>query len=190
MKNSLILASASPRRLALLKQIGIVPSLVIPADINETPQKGELPAKYAMRIAKEKTWVVAKQYPQSIVLGADTVVACARRIFPKADDAKTAVMCIRHLEGRRHRVYTAICIIKDGKEYEEIVQTQLRMNRLSDKQIADYIVSNEWQGKAGGYAIQGYAESFIPWISGSYSNVVGLPLYETAKLLARFQIVG
>lgn len=186
--SNLILASASPRRLALLKQIRITPDLVIPADIDETPQKGELPAKYAMRVAREKAWIVAKQYPQAIVLAADTVVACARRIFPKAEDAKTAVMCLRHLEGRRHRVYTAICVIKDGREYEETVQTQLRMNRLSDKQIADYIVSNEWHGKAGGYAIQGYAESFIPWISGSYSNVVGLPLNETAKLLARFGI--
>jgi len=184
-KNNLILASASPRRLELLKQVGIVPQQVVAADIDETPHKAELPAKYAARLAREKALIVAAKYPQNLILAADTVVACGRRIFPKAEDAKTAVMCLRHLSGRRHRVYTAICIIKNGREYEDIALTQLKMNRLSDKQIADYITSKEWEGKAGGYGIQGYAESFIPWISGSYSNVVGLPLYETMRLLAR-----
>ncbi len=183
--NNLILASASPRRVALLKQVGIEPEAVVPADIDEAPQKNELPAKYAARMAREKANIIAARYPGKIILAADTVVACGRRIFPKAEDAKTAVMCIRHLEGRRHRVYTAICVIKDGREYEETVLTQLRMNRLSDKQIAEYIAGNEWQGKAGGYAIQGSAEAFIPWINGSYSNVVGLPLNETLRLLAR-----
>lgn len=182
---NLILASSSPRRLALLKQLDIVPEQVVAADIDETPHKGELPAKYAARMAREKANIVASKYPKNLVLAADTVVACGRRIFPKAEDAKTAVMCLRHLSGRRHRVYTAVCIIKDGKEYEETVLTQLRMNCLSDKQIAQYIVSEQWQGKAGGYGIQGYAEAFIPWISGSYSNVVGLPLTETLRLLVR-----
>ncbi len=185
MKNNIILASASPRRLALLKQVGIVPQKVVAADIDETPQKAELPAKYAARMAREKANIIAAKYPDNVVLAADTVVACGRRIFPKAEDAKTAVMCLRHLSGRRHRVYTAICVIKNGREYEETVLTQLKMNLLSDKQIADYITGKEWEGKAGGYAIQGSAEAFIPWISGSYSNVVGLPLYETLKLLAR-----
>lgn len=185
MKNNLILASASPRRLELLKQVGIVPQQVVAADIDETPHKGELPAKYAARVAQEKGAVIAAKYPNDIVLAADTVVACGRRIFPKAEDAKTAVMCLRHLSGRRHRVYTAICVMRDGKKYEDIVLTQLKINRLSDKQIADYVASKEWEGKAGGYGIQGFAESFIPWISGSYSNVVGLPLHETMKLLAR-----
>lgn len=183
--NNLILASASPRRLGLLKQVGIAPEQVVAADIDETPHKGELPARYAARMAREKAGIVAALYPEKMVLAADTVVACARRIFPKAEDARTAVICLRHLSGRRHRVYTAVCLIKGGREYEETAVTQLRMNRLSDKQIAEYIVSKEWEGKAGGYSIQGYAESFIPWISGSYSNVVGLPLHETLKLLAR-----
>jgi septum formation protein len=184
-KNNLILASASPRRLALLAQVGIVPKQVVAADIDETPHKSELPAKYAARLAREKANIIAEKYPNDLVLAADTVVACGRRIFPKADDAKTAVMCLRHLSGRRHRVYTSVCLIKDGREYEETVLTQLKMDRLSDKQIADYITGKEWEGKAGGYAIQGLAEAFIPWIAGSYSNVVGLPLHETLKLLAR-----
>jgi septum formation protein len=183
--NNLILASASPRRLALLAQVGIIPEQVLAADIDETPHKAELPAKYAARLAREKANIISAQYPEKIVLAADTVVACGRRIFPKAEDAKTAVMCLRHLSGRRHRVYTAVCLIKDKKEYEITTLTQLRMDRLNDKQIADYISSKEWEGKAGGYAIQGSAEAFIPWISGSYSNVVGLPLYETLRLLAR-----
>jgi septum formation protein len=187
MNDKLILASASPRRLALLKQVGIVPQQVISADIDETPHKAELPAKYAARMAREKAGVIAAKYPENIVLAADTVVACGRKIFPKAEDAKTAVMCLRHLSGRRHRVYTSVCVIKNGREYEETVLTQLKMNRLSDKQIADYITSKEWEGKAGGYAIQGSAEAFIPWISGSYSNVVGLPLHETLRLLARVE---
>ena len=185
MNNNLILASASPRRLALLTQVGVVPQQVVAADIDETPQKAELPAKYAARMAREKANIVAAKYPNDIILAADTVVACGRRIFPKAEDAKTAVMCLRHLSGRRHRVYTSVCVIKNGREYEATALTQLKMNRLSDKQIADYITSKEWEGKAGGYAIQGSAEAFIPWISGSYSGVVGLPLYETLKLLAR-----
>jgi septum formation protein len=184
-KNNLILASASPRRIALLKQVGIEPEAIVPADIDETPHKGELPAIYAARMAREKANIIAAKYPGKIILAADTVVACGRKIFPKAEDAKTAVMCIRHLSGRRHRVYTAVCVIRDGREYEETVLTQLKMNRLSDKEIAQYIAGNEWQGKAGGYAIQGTAEAFIPWVSGSYSNVVGLPLYETLKLLKR-----
>lgn len=185
MSNKLILASSSPRRLELLKQVGIVPEMVVGADIDETPHKAELPAKYAARMAREKANIIAAKYPKDLVLAADTVVACGRRIFPKAEDAKTAVMCLRHLSGRRHRVYTAVCIIKDGKEYEETTLTQLRMDKLSDKQIANYISGKEWEGKAGGYAIQGYAEAFIPWISGSYSNVVGLPLTETLRLMAR-----
>lgn len=184
-RNSLILASASPRRLALLKQVGIVPQQVVAADIDEAPHKGELPEKYAARLAREKANIVAAKYPDNIILAADTVVACGRRIFPKAEDAKTAVTCLRHLSGRRHRVYTAVCIIKNAREYEETVLTQLKFQRLSDKQIADYIASKEWEGKAGGYGIQGFAESFITWISGSYSNVVGLPLNETMRLLAR-----
>ncbi len=183
--NEIVLASASPRRLTLLAQIGIVPQEVVAADIDETPQKAELPTQYAKRIARQKAWAVAPKFPQNIVLAADTVVACGRRILPKAEDEKTAEKCLRLLSGRRHRVYTAICIIKNNREYEEICLTHIRMNRLTDKQIADYIAGGQWEGKAGGYAIQGSAEAFIPWISGSYSNVVGLPLHETLQLLAR-----
>lgn len=184
-KNNLILASASPRRLALLAQVGIVPSKVHACDIDETPKKAELPAIYAARVAREKAHVASAIYPDNIILAADTVVACGRRILPKAEDAKTAEQCLKLLNGRRHRVYTAVCIIKSGKEYEATALTHLRMNRLNEKQIAEYITSNEWEGKAGGYAIQGRAEAFIPWISGSYSNVVGLPLAEVVKLLGK-----
>lgn len=184
-KNDLILASASPQRLALLAQIGIVPEKITAAEIDETVRKSELPTEYAVRVAREKAEIVAKQYLEKIILAADTVVVCGRKILPKAEDEKTAAMCLRHLSGRRHRVYTAICVVKNGKYYEEMVLTQLKMNRLSDQQITAYIESREWEGKAGGYAIQGRAGAFIPWISGSYSNVVGLPLYETMRLLAR-----
>ncbi len=185
MKNSLILASSSPRRLALLKQVEITPRLVLGADIDETPIKGELPADYVKRLAAEKAQAISAKHPDDFIMAADTAVACGRRILPKAEDAKTAEKCLRLLSGRRHRVYTAICIIKNQKKYEDICLTNVRMDRLDDKKIANYIASNQWEGKAGGYAIQGLAESFIPWISGSYSNVVGLPLHETLKLLAR-----
>ena len=179
----LILASASPRRLQLLKQIGIAPAQVVAADIDEAPQKNELPAKYAVRMAAEKAVVVATQHTNDLVLAADTVVACGRRILPKAEDEKTARKCLDLLSGRRHRVYTAVCVMIGDKKHECLVQTHVRFNRLGEKEISAYILSNEWHGKAGGYAIQGTAEAFIPWIGGSYSNVVGLPLAETAKLL-------
>lgn len=185
MKNKLILASASPRRLALLAQVGIVPDDTVPADIDETPRKAELPAKYAARMAREKALAVAALHPAAIVLAADTVVACGRTVFPKAEDAQTAAYCLKRLTGRRHRVYTAVCVIKAGREYEATVMTQVRMLKLTDAQIAAYVATEQWQGKAGGYGIQGAAEAFIPWLGGSYSNVVGLPLAETVKLLKR-----
>ncbi len=179
-----ILASASPRRLQLLQQVGLTPDEIIPADLDESPLKGELPDKYALRVAQEKAALVAAKHPQSIVLAADTVVAAGRRILPKAEDEKTARKCLQLLSGRRHRVYTAVCVIaKGGKRSSKLVMTQVRFNRLSEKDIERYIASGEWQGKAGGYAIQGKAEEFIPWINGSYSNVVGLPLAETLHLL-------
>jgi septum formation protein len=184
-KNSLILASASPRRLALLAQAGITPDSIIPANIDETPLKAEQPHVYAKRMARHKALAVAALHKDSVILSADTVVACGRTIFPKADDAKTAEYCLKKLRGRRHRVYTAVCVIKDGREYETISLTQVRFSPLTDAQIAAYVASNEWQGKAGGYGIQGVAETFIPWISGSYSNVVGLPLAETVRLLKK-----
>ncbi len=174
-----ILASASPRRLQLLQQIGIAPDQTISADIDETSRMAELPDKYALRMAEAKASVIAKKYPDAIVLAADTVVAAGRRILPKAEDEATARKCLKLLSGRRHRVYTAVCVNKKSR----VVMTAVRFNRLDDKTIDRYIASGEWRGKAGGYAIQGLAESFIPWISGSYSNVVGLPLAETAHLL-------
>jgi septum formation protein len=178
-----ILASASPRRLQLLKQIGYVPDQVIPADIDETPEKKELADTYAARLAKSKSMVIAEQYPDAIILAADTVVACGRRILPKAEDEATARECLKLLSGQRHRVYTAIHVISPAKSMHRTLCTRLKFKRLEPQEIDFYISTNEWQGVAGGYAIQGYAERFIPWINGSHSAIVGLPLSETANLL-------
>ena len=180
---SFILASASPRRLELLKQIGLVPLAVVPADTDETPLKNELPAVYAQRIAHAKAHVVAGKHQGAIILAADTVVACGRRILPKAENEKQARQCLELLSGRRHRVYTAVCIKTPTAISQKLVLTQVQFKRLRDTDIAAYIASGEWQGKAGGYAIQGLAAGFIPRINGSYSNVVGLPLAETAQML-------
>jgi septum formation protein len=179
----LILASASPRRLQLLQQIGLVPAQIIAPEIDETPLKAEHPDKYALRMAEAKAAAVAAKNPNVIVLAADTVVAAGRRILPKAEDEPTARHCLEILSGRRHRVYTAVCVSAGGKARTKLAMTQLRFSRLDEKTIAHYLASNEWHGKAGGYAIQGMAEAFIPWISGSYSNVVGLPLAEAIHLL-------
>ena len=181
----LVLASASPRRLALLAQIGIVPDAVEPADIDETPARGELPAAHVVRLAQEKARVVAPRHPGAFILAADTVVACGRRILPKAEDAATARACLALLSGRRHRVYCGIALIGPaGVPATRRVVSQVAFKRLSEMEIAAYLESGEWHGKAGGYAIQGLAAAFVPWIAGSYSNIVGLPLYETAQLLA------
>jgi len=180
---SFILASASPRRLQLLQQVGLTPERIIPADIDETPRKGELPEAYAGRMAEEKAAAVAALHPDSAVLAADTVVACGRRILPKAEDERTAKKCLELLSGRRHRVYTSVCLLHQGGRRQKTVMTQVRFRRLGEKEIAHYLASGEWRGKAGGYAIQGLAEAFIPWIGGSYSNVVGLPLAETWAML-------
>lgn len=179
-----ILASASPRRLQLLKQAGLTPACVAPAEIDETPLKNEIPTAYAQRIASAKAHKIAAENPQAIILAADTVVALGRRILPKAEDAKTAAYCLRLLNGRRHRVHTAVTVLVNGKTRHVLVTTAVKMRRLTEKEIAAYVATNEWQGKAGGYGIQGQAEAFIPFISGSYSNVVGLPLTETCQLLA------
>jgi septum formation protein len=178
-----ILASASPRRLQLLGQIGLTPNHIIPPSIDETPLKGELPPAHAARVAREKALAVAKTHPNAVILAADTVVACGSRILPKAEDEATAHKCLAFLSGRRHRVYTAVCVHCGKTTLERLVMTQVRFARLSDKQIADYVATGEWHGKAGGYGIQGKAEAFIPWINGSYSNVVGLPLSETSLML-------
>lgn len=182
-----VLASASPRRLDLLGQIGLKPDHVSPADIDETPKKGELPAAYAERVAWEKAHAVARAYPEAYILAADTVVASGRRILPKAESEADARQCLGHLSGRRHQVIGAIRLIAPGGETRSrIASTKVTFKRLTREEIATYIASGEWHGKAGGYAIQGLAAIFIRFLSGSYSNVVGLDLYETHALLAGF----
>ncbi len=180
----LILASASPRRRELLARIGVAPDAVIPADIDETPLKGELPRPYARRLAAEKCAAIAAQEPDALVLAADTVVAMGRRILGKPDDAGEAAEFLLALSGRRHRVTTAVCARLGNRAAERAVETHVSMKRLSDEELSAYLRSGEWRGKAGGYAIQGIAAAFIPSITGSYTNVVGLPLTETAGLLA------
>jgi septum formation protein len=179
----LILASASPRRLALLAQIGVVPARVIAADIDETPLKDELPRQTAVRLAIAKARAIAAREPDAVVLAADTIVACGRRALPKAETEAEARACLDLLSGRRHRVYGGIAVVAQGKLWQRCVMTMVRFARLSDADKAAYIASGEWKGKAGAYAIQGLAAAFVRDIAGSYSNVVGLDLHETAKLL-------
>ncbi len=180
----LILASASPRRLDLLQQIGIRPAAVDAPHIDETALKGELPAQYAKRIASEKLAEVAPRHPGQFVLAADTVVAVGRRILPKAEDAGTARKCLELLSGRRHKVIGGIAIAgADGRRIQRVVTTGVIFKRLEANEIARYIDSGEWHGKAGGYAIQGLAAAFIPEIHGSYSNIVGLSLSDTHAML-------
>ena len=180
----LVLASASPRRHALLAQIGITPDAVAPADLDETPNARELPRDCAQRLARAKAAAVAVDHDGAYVLAADTVVACGRRILPKAEDEPTARECLGLLSGRRHRVLTAVALVTpDGRTKDRVVETAVRVKRLSEAEIDAYVSSGEWQGKAGGYAIQGRAGALVPWINGSYSNVVGLPLAETHALL-------
>jgi septum formation protein len=187
----LVLASASPRRLELLRQIGIVPDAVDPADIDETPHRRELPRDHARRLAQEKAAATAARHPGAYVLGADTVVACGRRILPKAEDAATARRCLALLSGRGHRVYGGICLVTpDGRAIPRLVETRVSFKRLSAEEVERYIASGEWQGKAGGYAIQGRAAAFVTGLVGSYSNVVGLGLHETATLLAGHGLAG
>ena len=180
----LILASASPRRLDLLAQIGLAPAAVDPAAIDETPARDELPAPHAIRLAEAKARTVAARHPGRFVLAADTVVACGRRILPKAEDERTARRCLDLLSGRRHRVYGGLCLMEpDGRAHSRLVTTIVTFKRLDTGEIAAYVAGGEWHGKAGGYAIQGRAALFVRALSGSYSNVVGLPLYETGILL-------
>ena len=180
----MILASASPRRVQLLAQLGIVPDKIIPTDIDETPLPREVPLAYGARVAQGKARKVAEQYKGALILSADTVVALGRRILPKAEDEATGRECLRLLSGRRHRVMTCIAIIDAaGKLRSKTVTTIVRCIHITQAIEDDYIASGEWNGKAGGYAIQGKAAAFIPFISGSHSNVMGLPLFETAQLL-------
>lgn len=191
----LLLASASPRRLALLQQVGLSPDGMLPADIDETPNRGEKPRDYARRMALGKAEVARKArthadsvkdgFDKAFIVAADTVVAVGRRILPKTELVEEAGDCLRLLSGRAHRVYTAVAVVTpQGSIHDRMVETRLRFKRLSRQDIDSYLASGEWRGKAGGYAIQGIAGSFAIRISGSYPAVVGLPLYETTSLLA------
>lgn len=180
----LILASASPRRLELLRQIGIVPDHVEPSSVQEEVLPRELPRAHALRLAEAKVRAVAARFIGDFVLGADTVVACGRRILPKALDDTTARRCLTLLSGRRHRVLGGIfALAPDGRVGKRLVTSVVAFKRLEPWEIDSYIACGEWHDKAGGYAIQGRAAAFVRHLSGSYSNVVGLPLYETATLL-------
>jgi len=187
----LILASASPRRLALLQQVGIEPDALLPTDLDETPQKSELPRLLAGRLASEKAHAaakVAKSRPElagAYLLAADTVVSVGRRILPKCEIVSEAAQCLHLLSGRAHRVYTGLVLLTpNGASRHRIVESRVRFKRLSSDEIEAYLASGEWRGKAGGYAVQGLAGAFVQKIVGSYSSVVGLPLYETVSLLA------
>lgn len=187
----LVLASASPRRLALLQQIGIEPDALVPADLDETPRRNELPRTLAARLAREKAEASAalvKANPElegAFTLAADTVVAVGRRILPKCELAEEAGACLRLLSGRAHRVYTGVTLVTPrGAVRQKLVESRLRFKRISAQEIEAYLASGEWRGKAGGYAIQGFAGAFVVKLIGSYPNVVGLPLYETLSMLA------
>ncbi len=179
-----VLASASPRRRDLLAQIGITPEHIDPADIDETPLKRERPRPYALRMAIEKAQATAERHKRSFVLAADTVVACGLRILPKAEDEVTARSCLGMLSGRRHQVITGVALITpDGRLINKTIVSNVSFSRLDPQMTDHYIRGGEWHGKAGGYAIQGEAATFIRSLSGSYSNVVGLPLFEVSGML-------
>jgi septum formation protein len=186
----LVLASGSPRRLALLNQAGIEPDSLMPADVDEIPHKSELPRALATRLAREKAEAALAAIKRddelrgAYVLAADTVVAVGRRILPKAEVLDEAAQCLRLLSGRAHRVYTGICVVTPKEAFRQrLVESRVRFKRLSAEDLDAYLAAGEWRGKAGGYAIQGLAGSFVVKIVGSYTNVVGLPLYETLNLL-------
>ena len=186
----LVLASASPRRLALLERVGLTPDLLNPADVDETPRKRETPRALSVRLAAEKAKAaltmpqVKALGPNAFVLAADTVVGLGRRILPKVETAKEAADCLWLLSGRSHWVYSTACLVAPGgRATTRCVETKVRFKRLSREDVECYIASDEWRGKAGGYAIQGRAETFVRALQGSYSGVVGLPLYETVHLL-------
>ena len=185
-----VLASGSPRRLSLVNQAGIEPDALRPADIDETPKRGELPRACAVRLARMKAEAalamvrIDEELKGSYILAADTVVAVGRRILPKAEMLDEAAQCLRLLSGRNHRVHSAVCLVTPKEAFRQRhVETRVRFKRLSDEDIEAYLASGEWRGKAGGYAAQGIAGSFLVKIVGSYSNIVGLPLYETITLL-------
>lgn len=187
----LVLASASPRRLALLQQMGVEPDALLPADLDETPRRNELPRTLAARLAREKAEASAalarktQDHADAFILAADTVVAVGRRILPKCEVTEEAAACLRLLSGRAHRVFTGVTLITPkGACRHRLVESRLRLKRLSEAEIEAYLASGEWRGKAGGYAIQGLAGAFVVKLIGSYPSVVGLPLYETMSLLS------
>jgi septum formation protein len=186
----LVLASGSPRRLALLNQIGVEPDRILPATVDETPKRNELPRNLARRLAREKVeaaLAAASADPElagALILAADTVVSVGRRILPKAEMIEEAALCLRQLSGRSHRVYTGLALATaKGHVRRRLVETRVRFKRLSREDVESYLASGEWRGKAGGYAVQGFAGAFVVKLNGSYSNVVGLPLYEVMALL-------
>jgi len=190
-KQKLILGSGSPRRLALLQQAGIEPDHLYPADIDEAPQRGEHPRALANRLARTKAEMVRRymerdpSYADAYAVAADTVVAVGRRALPKAEMLDEAETCLELLSGRSHRVYTSVCIVTPKHDIRQrLVETRLRFKKLAEDEIQDYLSSGEWRGKAGGYGIQGLAGAFVVKLNGSYTNVVGLPLYETVSMLA------
>ncbi len=190
MSYPLVLASASPRRIELLAQIGIEPAFLQPADIEETPQRSEHPRSLAKRLSKQKAERAKDKlkndadYKSAFILAADTVVGVGRQILPKAESEDVALDCLRLLSGRAHKVFTGVCLVTPkGSLRQVLVESRVRFDRLSRRQMDAYISSGEWRGKAGGYAIQGLAGSFIVKMVGSYSNIVGLPLHETQALL-------
>jgi septum formation protein len=191
MPPKLILASGSPRRLGLLQQVGIEPTALRPSDIDETPVRGELPRACANRLARAKAEAALRAIALdddmrgAYLLAADTVVAVGRRILPKAELMEEAAQCLRLLSGRSHRVFSSVCLVTPKRAFRQrLIETRVRFKRLGEDDIKAYVGSGEWRGKAGGYAVQGIAGSFVVKLVGSYTNVVGLPLYETVTLLA------
>lgn len=187
----LVLASASPRRIELLQQAGIEPDRLLPAELDETPLRAEHPRSLAKRLSRSKAETALEMLKKegaptdAFILAADTVVSVGRRILPKAEVSDEAAYCLRLLSGRSHRVYTGVCMINPaGKVRQRLVETRVRFKRLSSEELEAYLASGEWRGKAGGYAVQGLAGSFVVKIVGSYTNIVGLPLQETIGLLA------
>lgn len=179
----LVLASASPRRIELLELVGIRPDRIVPADIDETPLKGEAPSLLAVRLARSKAAAVAANAPEAVVLAADTVVAVGRRLLEKAADEAEATRFLRLLSGRNHRVFTAVAVAAGGRLMHRLVETRVTFKTLSGEEIAGYVASADWRGKAGAYGIQGPAGAFVIRIVGSYPAVMGLPLHETVNLL-------
>lgn len=184
-----VLASGSPRRLALLKQIGLVPLHLVPSKTDETPMSDEQPGRLAIRLAEAKARDALRTHFGQVILGADTVVACGRRPLGKPPDSDAARAFLSLLSGRRHTVYGGVCALdQNGKPHHRLVSTVVSFKRLTNHELEAYVMSGEWVDKAGGYAIQGRAATFVRRVNGSYSNVVGLPLYETASLLANFGV--